>query len=223
MIWKGVSSTEVDCWSHTRTSMLSVVGVGSCLENHGGLLKEQQVLVDPHPCMAIKKWITSKKLSIWAAATIVSSFTEVVIANKCGWIRWCYSSIGAWTKHVTLGSIRFGRGSSKRPDMLAWRAMCDTYSIYVITVYWLSLDHTAVKRIWMTNLVRNNSPTDATVPCSIDAKCSRVTACGELSFVRMFSLGSSILWKYPGIADWCWSCWCIQFESTLHCHSTGTH
>ncbi len=33
----------------TLISMFSLVGEGSCLINHGGLLKEQQVLVRPHP------------------------------------------------------------------------------------------------------------------------------------------------------------------------------
>ena len=42
-------------WSqHTLISMSSLVGDGSSLWNHGGLLKEQQVLLEPHPAPSHK-------------------------------------------------------------------------------------------------------------------------------------------------------------------------
>lgn len=59
----------------------------------------------------------------------------------------------------------------------------------------------------MTNLVRNNPPTDATVPCSIDAKCGRVTACGTCSssarshWARVFSESTRALLTGVGHVD----------------------
>ncbi len=45
----GVSSLSWSSSLHTLIPMSSVVGDGSSLWNHGGLLKEQQVLLLPHP------------------------------------------------------------------------------------------------------------------------------------------------------------------------------
>ena len=43
-------SSSLRLWSqHTLISMSPLVGDGSSLWNHGGLLKEQQVLFEPHP------------------------------------------------------------------------------------------------------------------------------------------------------------------------------
>lgn len=59
----------------------------------------------------------------------------------------------------------------------------------------------------MTNLVRNNPPTDATVPCSIDAKCGRVTACGTCPssarshWARVFSESTRALLTGVGHVD----------------------
>ena len=44
-----ISSRVYDVRAHSLSSMSSVVGCGSCLQNQGGLLKLQQVLVGPHP------------------------------------------------------------------------------------------------------------------------------------------------------------------------------
>ena len=59
----------------------------------------------------------------------------------------------------------------------------------------------------MTNLVRNNPPTDATVLCSIDAKCGRVTACGTCPsstrsyWARVFSESTRALLTGIGHVD----------------------
>ena len=45
----GMSSSNKDWSKQILNSILSVVDWGSCLQNHGGLLKSQQVLLPPHP------------------------------------------------------------------------------------------------------------------------------------------------------------------------------
>ncbi len=48
MISRGVE-LALPLGMQTLISIFSLVGEGSCLINHGGLSKEQQVLVRPHP------------------------------------------------------------------------------------------------------------------------------------------------------------------------------
>ena len=48
-ISSGESSRLVSSSAHSLSSTSSVVDCWSCVQNHGGLLKEQQVLVGPHP------------------------------------------------------------------------------------------------------------------------------------------------------------------------------
>ena len=49
MVSMAISSSFRLSSLHSLSSMSSVVGCGSCLQNQGGLLKLQQVLVGPHP------------------------------------------------------------------------------------------------------------------------------------------------------------------------------
>jgi len=109
---------------HTLSSMSSVVGAGSSLQNQGGELKVQQDPV-PHSWPSHSGWAG---LSTAPRSGSPNCITEVVVFEE-----WRYYTavvriiVGTRTCKVVESS--FTPRPCKRPDVLPRISMCDTHSI----------------------------------------------------------------------------------------------